>query len=156
MALKPHEGMVTPKFHHARGRVSLLPARADVRLATPASHSRYTWISPVHDRQRYSHPRFLPCGATRLDSRFFPTGASIVAAGSSAPLERGRARRSLGLGVSPLATLLAKRRAARRLGYPPSGVRPIRSASEGCKPLVHRGLMDSIQFSKNVIRDYLQ
>ena len=80
-------------------------------------------------------PRFLPCGATRLDSRFFPTGASIAAAGSSAPLERDCARRGLDLGLCPSEAFLAKRRAACRPGYPPGGIRSIYPASEGCKPL---------------------
>ena len=104
--------------------------------ATSASDSRYTRVSPVQDRQRsVAFPRFLPCGATRLDSRFFPTGASIAAAGSSAPLERDCARRGLDLGLCPSEAFLAKRRAACRPGYPPGGIRSIYPASEGCKPL---------------------
>ena len=151
LGFRPHGGMATPKFHRAFDRTSpALPGH--VFSATPASHSRYTWVSPVHDRQRcFASPRLLSCGATRLDPRFFPTGAPIAAAGSSAPLERTRARRGLGLGVSPSSAPLARCVAARRKGYPPGGVRPVRPASEGCKSLVHRGLMDSIQFSMNTV-----
>ena len=62
-------------------------------------------------------------------------GASIAAAGSSAPLERDRACRDLSLGLCPSAALLAKRPAARRVGYPPSGVRLVRPASVACSHL---------------------
>ena len=74
-------------------------------------------------------------------------GASISAAGSSAPLERDRACRDLSLGLCPSSALLAKRFAARLLEYPPSGVRLIRPASVTCGHL-HRDPMDLIRFSR--------
>ena len=124
-----------PSFTAHDGRTASRPARAHVISATPASHFRYTWFPSSRQAALLRVPRLLPCGATRLDSRFFPTGASIAAAGSSAPLERDCARRGLDLGLCPSEAFLAKRRAACRPGYPPGSIRSIHSASEGCKPL---------------------
>ena len=71
------------------------------------------------------------------------------AARSSAPSKRRCPHQGLGLGVSPSSATLAgvPRGSAARVS--PRAVRPVRLVSGGCKPLMHRGPMDSIQLSRS-------
>ena len=139
-----------PSFTAHDGRTASRPARAHVISATPASHFRYTWVSQfttgsVASRSSFSAvrcnpPRFevLPHGGVYCRCRKLCTiGARLRAPG-------------LGLGALPLGGV--SRETPRGL---PAGVssrrHPFHLPRLGrVQAPFHRGLMDSIQFSKNV------
>lgn len=133
---RPCGGMITPRFHRASEGLYHSRQWSNRLTATFAGDSCYSRFPGLKANSPLRIPCLLSSGATRLVPGFFPTGASIKVLPGVPHVRSATARaRTWAWAFLPRWHPSRACRTARRRRYPVRGFRPIRPASEGCKPL---------------------